>query len=51
MEIAEDGIEQPHTVHFYDVGIGGDGLRGPQEGLINPQQKFPEQNHKLRHKK
>jgi hypothetical protein len=40
MEIAEDGREQPHTVHFYDVGIGGDGLRGPQKGLINPQQKF-----------
>ena len=29
-----------HVVHFYDVGIGGDGLRGPQEGLANPHQKF-----------
>ena len=27
-------------MQFYDVGIGGDGLRGPQEGLQNPQQKF-----------
>jgi hypothetical protein len=40
VEIAPDGTQAPHTVHFYDVGIGGDGLRGPQQGLVNPQQKF-----------
>jgi len=29
-----------HTIHFYDVGIGGDGLRGPEEELDNPDQEF-----------
>jgi hypothetical protein len=27
-------------VHYYDVGIGGDSLRGPQEGLVNDRQIF-----------
>ncbi len=45
VEIAEDGSQTPHTVHFYDVGIGGDGLRGPQQGLVNPQQKFLAHTH------
>ena len=40
IEIQPGGIESSHTLHFYDVGIGGDGLRGPQEGLENPYQKF-----------
>jgi hypothetical protein len=30
----------PHVVHFFDVGTGGDGLRGPEPGLENPHQKF-----------
>lgn len=27
-------------VHYFDVGIAGDGLRGPQEGLENPHRVF-----------
>lgn len=27
-------------MHFFYIGIGGDGLCGPQEGLVNPRQKF-----------
>lgn len=34
------GRSRAHVIHFYDVGTGGDGLRGPQEGLDNPYQKF-----------
>jgi 3',5'-cyclic AMP phosphodiesterase CpdA len=39
-EIGPDRLARDHAIHFYDVGIGGDGLRGPQEGLENPFQKF-----------
>ncbi len=41
-EIAADGRMgfETHTIHFYDVGIGGDGLRGPEAGLSNPYQKY-----------
>jgi hypothetical protein len=35
-----DGGSRSHVIHFYDVGIGGDGLRGLEEGLENPYQKF-----------
>jgi len=35
-----DGGERQHTLHVYDVGIAGDGLRGPEGGLTNPWQKF-----------
>ena len=35
-----NGSSRPHVIHFYDVGIGGDGLRGPEDGLDNPYQKF-----------
>ena len=40
IEIKPDQTEEPHTIHFYDVGIGGDGLREPEEGLDNPYQEF-----------
>jgi len=40
IEIKTDQSEELHTIHFYDVGTGGDGLRGPEEGLENPYQKF-----------
>ncbi|MEC7227612.1 MAG: metallophosphoesterase, partial [Candidatus Latescibacterota bacterium] len=40
-----DGLESPHVIHFYDVGIGGDGLRGPQTGLHNPHQAFLAHTH------
>lgn len=32
--------EISHVIHFYDVGIGGDGLRGPSAGWYNPFQQF-----------
>lgn len=35
-----DGSKAPHQIHFYDVGIGGDGLRGPSKGFDNPFRKF-----------
>ncbi len=34
-----------HTIHFYDVGIGGDGLRKPQKGVINQYQTFVANDH------
>ncbi len=39
-ETLPDGSTRPQTVHFYDVGIGGDGLRGPSVGFDNPHRKF-----------
>ncbi len=35
-----DGSQRPHEIHFYDVGIAGDGLRGPSVGFDNPHRKF-----------
>jgi len=35
-----DNQEANHTIHFYDVGTGGDGLRAPESGLENQQQKY-----------
>ena len=32
-------------VHYYDVGIGGDGLRGPHDGVINDKQIFIAHDH------
>ena len=37
-ELRPDGTSRPHTLQVYDVGIGGDGLRGPEIG--NPRRKF-----------
>ncbi len=34
------GQLRPHTLQVLDVGVAGDGLRGPQEGLDNPHQRF-----------
>jgi hypothetical protein len=39
-ETLADGATRPHEIHFYDVGIGGDGLRGPSTGADNPYRKF-----------
>lgn len=36
----EDGETTTHAIHFYDVGVGGDGLRGPVENLENPHQAW-----------
>ena len=32
-------------VHYYDVGIGGDGLRGPEDGVLNDRQIFIAHDH------
>ncbi len=39
-ETLSDGTLQDHELHIYDLGIGGDGLRGPVDGLENPNQQF-----------
>ncbi len=39
-ETLPDGSSRPHIIHFYDVGVGGDGLRGPSEGFDNPFRRF-----------
>jgi hypothetical protein len=40
LEILPGGGEASHVIHFYDVGTGGDGLRAPESGLVNPYQEF-----------
>ena len=39
-ELLADGSTKPHSIHCYDVGIGGDGLRGPSTSSDNPYRKF-----------
>jgi len=34
------GESRPHTLQVWDVGIAGDGLRGPHPGVDNPQRRF-----------
>jgi len=36
-------------VHYYDVGIGGDTLRGPEEGVVNDRQIFIAHDHSPEH--
>ena len=36
-------------VHYYDIGIGGDSLRGPQEGVVNDRQIFLAHDHAPEH--
>ena len=40
-----DGTTAPHSLHVYDLGIGGDGLRGPVDGAENPYQQFLAHTH------
>lgn len=35
-----DGSLVEHSIHYYDVGTGGDGLRGPEGGTDNQFQEF-----------
>jgi len=35
-----DGAQREHTVHFFTVGIAGDGLRAPETAVENPQRVF-----------
>ena len=39
-EVSPDGLEHDHEIHFYDIGIGGDGLRGPVRDVLNPYRVF-----------
>ncbi len=39
-EVKSGGEKRRHEIHFYDIGIGGDGLRGPVDHVSNPQQEF-----------
>jgi hypothetical protein len=39
-ETLPDGGQVQHAVHFYTVGIGGDGLRGSEPGVSNPYRVF-----------
>jgi hypothetical protein len=36
-------------IHSYDIGIGGDSLLGPQEGVINERQIFVAHDHAPEH--
>ncbi len=40
MEELPGGGTRERTLHFYDVGAGGDGLRGPAANFDNPIRKF-----------
>ena len=39
-EIAPGGDSREHDTHFYDIGIAGDGLRGPVKNAKNPHRVF-----------
>jgi hypothetical protein len=39
-EVSPEGLESPQEIHFYDIGIGGDGLRGPVADVANPYRVF-----------
>ena len=39
-EILTDGSQRQHSVHFFTVGIGGDGLRGSEPGVNNSYRQF-----------
>jgi hypothetical protein len=39
-EVDSAGNTHKHDIHFLDVGIGGDGLRGPVSSVSNPYQVF-----------
>ena len=40
VEKSSGGIYRDHEIHFLDVGIGGDGLRGPVKAVSNPYRVF-----------
>ena len=39
-ELLSDGKVRPRVLQAYDVGVGGDGLRAPSTGAVNPFRKF-----------
>jgi hypothetical protein len=40
IEIRPDLSERANIIQFYDAGIGGDGLRGPEKAIVNTSQEF-----------
>jgi hypothetical protein len=40
VERRPDGVDVDHDVHFFVIGIGGDGLRGPNDAVENPHYVF-----------
>ncbi len=38
--VRADGSLVDHTVHFFTIGIGGDGLRGAHPAVANPHREF-----------
>jgi hypothetical protein len=40
VEVIPGGQQRSHEVNFYDIGIAGDGLRGPVKGVLNPHRSF-----------
>ena len=38
--VGANGERAPHRLHVFDVGVAGDGLRGPMEGVHNPWRVF-----------
>jgi hypothetical protein len=40
VEVSPAGVESSQDIHFYDIGIGGDGLRGPVADVPNPYRVF-----------
>jgi hypothetical protein len=40
VEKRPDGTEREHQIHYFDVGMGGDGLRGPSKNADNPFRKY-----------
>ncbi len=39
-ELLADGSQAGHTLHFFTIGIAGDGLRGPDPSVQNPHRVF-----------
>jgi len=39
-EVTPAGEAEAHEIHFFDIGIGGDGLRGPVKYVENPFRVF-----------
>jgi hypothetical protein len=39
-EFVPGGDRREHDIHFYDIGIAGDGLRGPVKNANNPHRVF-----------
>jgi hypothetical protein len=40
IEVLPDASQKEHKIHFFDVGTGGDGLRGPESSELNPFRRF-----------